>query len=451
MVFTFLLVQFGFKEAKNASIAMGESFKTTENIISNAEDISIKLEKVGDNSIAIRDEAVQKLNNICPADPSIEETVGLDIMTIAQQAKDDLTMLADFIKDGLEVLNGGLNSARRALVSANTFNDTIIQFWNWQMKLLASALFVLSFFLAAGVVLVMLNINIKLYQKALTYFVMPLFVITIIVSCIVCCVILPISASSADACSGGGDILGGPDDTILTMWRNIRGSVLSQFVSYYTQRCNPDSYPFGFLSTYLDDLNNAVESTGNAAEVIRDNQALLSERCGREFTSAPKIVDDMDYNLNFLQQQVDASLDLINCESINKLYVNILHQAGCTDSMDAFVWIFASTLVISVCGLIMIMLRASYYPVEYLKIPSNELGSIKQESTKSLEDLETTMSPDSSNPISRAIPLESIENPRATKTLSNSIKSIVRFSSRRRVSDASESEIPQESQDWAEC
>jgi len=231
MVFTFLLVQFGFKEAKNASIAMGESFKTTENIISNAEDISIKLEKVGDNSIAIRDEAVQKLDNICPADPSIEETVGLDIMTIAQQAKDDLTMLADFIKDGLEVLNGGLNSARRALVSANTFNDTIIQFWNWQMKLLASALFILSFFLIVGVLLVMLNINIKVYQKALTFFVMPLFVITIIVSCIVCCVILPISASSADACSGGGEILGGPDDTILTMWRNIRGAEIARYHS----------------------------------------------------------------------------------------------------------------------------------------------------------------------------------------------------------------------------
>jgi len=456
MVSTFLLVQFGFIEAKNASIAMGESFKSTEDILSSAEDISINLEKVGDNSISIRDEAVQKLDNICPADPNIEETIGLDIMSIAQQAKNDLTMLADFIKDGLEVLNGGLSNARRALVSANAFNDTIIKFWEWQMKLLASALFILSFFLAVGVLLVMLNINIKVYQKALTYFFMPLFVITIIVSCIVCCAILPISASSADACSGGGNLLGGPDDTILTIWRNIRGSdnsTVSQFVSYYTQRCNPDSYPFGFLSTYLDDLNNAVESTGNAAEVIRDNQALLSERCGREFTSVPKIVDDMDSNLNFLQKQVDASLDLINCESINKLYVDILHQAGCTDSMNAFVWIFASTLVISVCGLIMIMLRASYYPVEYLKIPSDDEDDIiKQGSTKSLEDLESTMSPDSSNPISQAIPLESIDkNPRATKTLSN-IKSIVRFSSRRRVSDASETEqLPQESKDWAEC
>ena len=323
------------------------------------------------------------------------------------------------------------------------------------MKLFIRALFILSFFLVSGVGFAMLNINIKLYQKTLTYFVMPLFVITIIVSCIVCCAILPISASSADACSGGGEILGGIDDTILTMWRNIRGSdnsTVSQFVSYYTQRCEPDSYPFDFLSTYLDDLNNAVESTGNAAEVIRDNHALLSERCGREFTSVPEIVDDMDSNLNFLQQQVDASLDLIKCESINTFYVNILHEAGCTDSMDAFVWIFASTFVISVCGLIMIMLRASYYPVEYLKIPSdNECDGIKQGSTKSLDDLATTMSPDSSNPISQAIPLESIDNkPRADKTLSN-IKSIVRFSSRRRVSDASECEIPQEAKDWAEC
>ena len=193
-----------------------------------------------------------------------------------------------------------------------------------------------------------------------------------------------------------------------------------------------------------------MESTGNAAEVIRDNQALLSERCGREFTSVPKIVEDMDSNLKFLQEQVDTSLDLIKCESINNLYVNILHQAGCTQSVDAYVWIFASTLVISVCGLILIMLRASYYPIEYLKM-NVELSSIKQGSTKSLEDLESSMSPDR-NPISQAIPLESTNDkkPRTAKTLSN-IKSIVRLSSRRRVSDASETELPKESQDWAEC
>jgi len=40
-------------------------------------------------------------------------------------------MLADFIKEGLVVLDETLETARGALVSANNVNDTI-QFWDWQ-------------------------------------------------------------------------------------------------------------------------------------------------------------------------------------------------------------------------------------------------------------------------------------------------------------------------------
>ena len=134
MLFAFLLVALGFTNVNNAAVTMGESLQTTEDILSNAEEISINLEKVGDNSIAIRDAEVQQLDNLCPADPNIAETVGMDIMGIAQQAKTDLTMLADFIKEGLVVLDDTLETARGALVSANNVNDTI-QFWDWQESL----------------------------------------------------------------------------------------------------------------------------------------------------------------------------------------------------------------------------------------------------------------------------------------------------------------------------
>jgi len=154
MLFAFLLVALGFTNVNNAAVTMGESLQTTEDILSNAEEISINLEKVGDNSIAIRDAAVQQLDNLCPADPNIAETIGMDIMGIAQQAKTDLTMLADFIKEGLVVLDETLETARDALVSANNVNDTI-QFWDWQMKILAAGLFILPSFLAVGVGLVM--------------------------------------------------------------------------------------------------------------------------------------------------------------------------------------------------------------------------------------------------------------------------------------------------------
>jgi hypothetical protein len=241
------------------------------------------------------------------------------------------------------------------------------------VKILVAGLLTLPSFLAVGVGLVMLGIDVKAYQNALTYFFMPLFTMTVIACYIVCCLVLPFSATTADACSGGGVILGGPDDTALTIYRNLMGDgsdILFQFVAYYTQQCNPEYEPFGFLETYLDDLDKAIDSTETAVITIQGNEAFLVEQCGKTFDDVMDTVTDMSNNLKLLQQQADRSLELVKCESINELYVETVHDAGCTYSVDALGWIFASSLVISVCGLIMIMLRSAYYPEEQMGLAS---------------------------------------------------------------------------------
>ena len=339
-----------------------------EGMLIEADLIARNLEEVGDESISIRDKAMDALDNICPANPNITDTVGIDIMGIAEQAQTDLTMLADFIEDSLVTLDESLVLISSSAESATSFLESI-DFWSWQTKLVVSGLFILPTFLAVGVVLVMLDFDVKPYQKSLSYFFMPLFMVTIIACYIICCLVLPLSAASADACSGGGDVRGGPDDTVLTIYRNLKGDdtgIVSQFVGYYTQQCNPEYNPFGFLDKYLNDLDIAIDSTSTAVSAVEGNQAFLEEQCGRTFYEVPTIVKDMNNNLKLLRQQVERSLDLVKCENINELYVAAFHDAGCTYSVDAMGWIFASSLVISVCGLIMIMLRSAYYPVECL-------------------------------------------------------------------------------------
>eukprot|EP00584_Thalassiosira_punctigera_P005078 CAMPEP_0172534010 /NCGR_PEP_ID=MMETSP1067-20121228/6530_1 /TAXON_ID=265564 ORGANISM="Thalassiosira punctigera, Strain Tpunct2005C2" /NCGR_SAMPLE_ID=MMETSP1067 /ASSEMBLY_ACC=CAM_ASM_000444 /LENGTH=569 /DNA_ID=CAMNT_0013318741 /DNA_START=134 /DNA_END=1843 /DNA_ORIENTATION=- len=370
MTFAFLFVVMGLTNVNNAATTMGKSLKTTEQLVRNAEQIASNLEQVGTKSIEIRDAAVEELDNLCPNNPNIGDYVGMDIMGIAEQAKSDLTMLADFIADGLAALNEKLALVQSFTASADDATKSV-EFWGWEMKLLVAGLFILPSFLAVGVGLVMLDVDVEPYQKALTYFFMPLFAMTTVACFVVCCLILPVSATSADVCSGGGDVRGGPDDTVLTIYRNLLGDntgLIFQFIGFYTQRCNPEYYPFDFLKTYLDDLDDAVGSTNKAFTAMEDNQGLLEDQCGRGFDDVLNIVDDMNDNLKVLRKQADLSLDLVKCKNINQLYVNTVHEAGCKYSVDALAWIFASSLVISVCGLIMIMLRSSYYPVEYLDI-----------------------------------------------------------------------------------
>lgn len=322
---------------------------------------------MGDNAIEIRNDTMKALRNFCPANPNITDMSGVDIMEIAQQAKSDLTMLANFIRDGLETLNTNLQLLQDYTNSVSDATHTI-EFWDWQMKLLCSGLFILPLFLVAGVCLVLLKLDVKPYQHLLTYFFMPLFLIVIIASFMVCCAMLPVSAATADACSGGGDIRGGPDDTVLSVYRNLMGDdrgTIFNFVGYYTQQCDAQYYPFDFLSIYLTDLEKAISSTDTAVSAIGGNLDLLEEQCGRSFDDVLSLVKKMNSNLLLLQRQANLSLDLVKCEDINSLYVNTIHEAGCTYSVNAMAWIFASTLVISVSGLIMIMLRSAYYSVEY--------------------------------------------------------------------------------------
>ena len=101
-------------------------------------------------------------------------------------------------------------------------------------------------------------------------------------------------------------------------------------------------------------------------DTIGSNLSLLEQQCAREFNNLLKLIKDTNTNLRELEEQASLSLDLFQCKNINDLYVNTVHEAGCTYLVNAFAWILACSIIVSICGLIMIMLRSSYYPEQYL-------------------------------------------------------------------------------------
>lgn len=219
-----------------------------------------------------------------------------------------------------------------------------------------------------------------------------------------------------DVCVGSGSIAGGPDDTILTAYQNILGmdskmafllvgkyillfyemlvahSFLIRFPAlhhhhlkaYYTQGCAADYYPFDSLGTYFDQLDAAQTSLDKLINVLNGNLDFIQKQCGSDgFTPFLVVARSMRENLQLLKSTVDEALNLVNCEDINRMYVNAVHDAGCTESPAAMYWIFVSLMVISVCGMTMISLRSAYLPSNYSgKIPEpsdNEKSASKNE------------------------------------------------------------------------
>lgn len=98
-----------------------------------------------------------------------------------------------------------------------------------------------------------------------------------------------------------------------------------------------------------------------------------------------------------LEDQASLAMDLFQCKNINNLYVNTVHEAGCTYSVNAIAWMLACSIVISICGLIMIMLRSSYLPEQFFVMSSewnnkpNSTGSPSDESCPCDENLSSNV------------------------------------------------------------
>ena len=134
------------------------------------------------------------------------------------------------------------------------------------------------------------------------------------------------------------------------------------------QGCVQDYYPFDFLGTYFDQLEKAQTSIDQLIKTLNGNLDFVQKECGTDgFAPFLILAKSMNKNLELLKETVDEALSLVNCEDINRMYVNAVHDAGCTKSPNALAWVYGSLLVISVCGMIMITLRASYLPSVYVE------------------------------------------------------------------------------------
>lgn len=134
-----------------------------------------------------------------------------------------------------------------------------------------------------------------------------------------------------DFCTGSSSA-GGPDDTILTSYRNLAGNdqstrffvvgmsiILRSLIAllfniplicccfvvieaYYTQRCLANYYPYDFLGKYFDKLGMAQTSIDALIKTLSRNLSVIQNQCGTDdgelFLS---LAQSMKSNLNLLK------------------------------------------------------------------------------------------------------------------------------------------------------
>jgi len=68
-------------------------------------------------------------------------------------------------------------------------------------------------------------------------------------------------------------------------------------------------------------------------------------------------------NLVQLHDSLARLIELSDCRFWNEIYVKAMYTGACTNNVRGMAWMYALLAVISICGWIMIMLRASWLDV----------------------------------------------------------------------------------------
>jgi len=372
-LFSILFVTNGLSNVEEMQSTLLKSNSDIRDLTSRGEDIAKQLEIVGDAAAPIRDELVGRLGNFCPADPSLVQATGYDFDGMAAEGIEYLNILSDFVNNDVSDMRDVLRQINDATNEVSRFINTYDVSDPMAMAFVIPTI-VLTMMLVFAVSLAWCRYSPGWLDCALKWAIIPLFGIAIVFSWVCVSLFGLATTANADACSGGNPP--SPDGTIMEILAeqgyDNPDSLVFQAIRYYIEGCR-SPFPFAFLGQYLDELGLAMNSTDilrNSVDAIGISE--LESRCGTDFLTINYLLDDVADKLVVLSDSADLTFDLISCRSINPVYVNTFHKAACEESTSGLSWMFASLLVIAVCGMTMLTLRSAVYE----EITLNEYGDM---------------------------------------------------------------------------
>ena len=93
----------------------------------------------------------------------------------------------------------------------------------------------------------------------------------------------------------------------------------------------------------------------------------VAEICGLSTEEATAIKDlaALGHDITHIINRSFVGLrDVLQCETFNPIYTTFIYNAFCVEGVTGLTYIFATTLVIAVLSMVMIMFRAALYPIK---------------------------------------------------------------------------------------
>jgi len=169
---------------------------------------------------------------------------------------------------------------------------------------------------------------------------------------------LSFSAISVDICEGGGTH--SPEGSIEELLNDIESpGALTTYVNYYIISGCRDDEPTAFLN--LPNIQNVINENLSFMNKTVTEFASIDARNCFEVIELGDALQDLIGKVGELNDHIGDTINLLDCEGINGLFVAVTHDLICDDVSTSMYWSFCTLYNLLICGLVMITFRAAIY------------------------------------------------------------------------------------------
>lgn len=164
-----------------------------------------------------------------------------------------------------------------------------------------------------------------------------------------------------------GNVDGTPEGSMKEIFKlfNFDDNTMSALNYYLIDGCRGS---YTHLTTVEDLLVEIKEGSAAAKDLeilVRENQADFESYCGGGTGSLDPLLTTLGLALVAFDDMIvigDQATDILTCEDINSIWVDIVHDAICTSAPSAFTWMFASITAVYASGIFIYLMRGALLP-----------------------------------------------------------------------------------------
>lgn len=144
----------------------------------------------------------------------------------------------------------------------------------------------------------------------------------------------------------------------------------------------------GTVEGVLQDTAEAVDRSGSLSDILLNvDKSTLNLVCEEGIGPINALEGALDNTVDVFRQLLNVgtnATNLLNCEDINQIWVDVGHNALCTSTPTALSWMFSTMTALYIFGIFTFLFRGALLPVEV----EEEYGEMPNEGSRSQEEEE---------------------------------------------------------------